>query len=136
MKFHGNNHFIVIEKLAPPSSVCWMHTDYRKARCQKIYNENTHQPDFWHTPPDYKCPSHSTVLWPFFLDRPGELVPEENFWTLWCKRRLTDADTPTIRLGATLSGLTSVHFHHPPIFFTGRMPILPPNQQHRSTKGN
>jgi len=28
-------------------------------------------------------------------------VPEENFWTLWCKGRLTEADTPTIRLCAT-----------------------------------
>ena len=58
----------------------------------------------------------TTVLRPFFRDHPGELVPEENFWTLWCKGRLTEADTPTIRLGATLSGLTSAHLHHPPIF--------------------
>jgi len=27
----------------------------------------------------------TTVLWPFFQDHPGEPVPEENFWTLWCK---------------------------------------------------
>ena len=26
----------------------------------------------------------------FFRDHPGEPVPEENFWTLWCKGRLTD----------------------------------------------
>ena len=39
----------------------------------------------------------TTVLRPFFRDHPGELVPEENFWTLWCKGRLTEADTPTIR---------------------------------------
>ena len=26
----------------------------------------------------------TTVLWPFFRDHPGEPVPEENFWTLWC----------------------------------------------------
>jgi len=39
-------------------------------------------------------------------------VPEENFWTLWCKGRLTEADTPTIRQGATPSGLTSAHLHH------------------------
>jgi len=38
-------------------------------------------------------------------------VPEENFWTLWCKGRLTEADTQTIRLGATPSGLTSAHLH-------------------------
>ena len=40
-------------------------------------------------------------------------------WTLWCKERLTEADTPTIRLGATPSRLSSAHLHHPP-FFTGR----------------
>jgi len=43
----------------------------------------------------------------------------------------------TIRLGATPSGLSSAHLHHPPaIFFTGRMPFLPPNQQRQSTEGN
>jgi len=61
---------------------------------------------------------------------------KRNFWSLWCKERLTEADTSTIRLGTTPSGLTSAHFHHPPIFFTGRMPFLPPNQQCQSTEGN
>jgi len=32
-----------------------------------------------------------------FPDHPGETVPEENFWTLWCKGRLTEADTPSGR---------------------------------------
>jgi len=58
----------------------------------------------------------TTVLWPFFRDHPGEPVPEENFWTLWCKGRLTEADTLTIRLGATPSGLTSAYLHHPPYY--------------------
>ena len=44
-------------------------------------------------------------------------VPEENFWTFWCKGTLTEADTVTIRLGATPCGLTSAHLHHLPIFF-------------------
>jgi len=35
----------------------------------------------------------TTILRPFFRDHLGELVPEENFWTLWCKERLTEADT-------------------------------------------
>jgi len=83
-----------------------------------IRSRSTHTPT--HT--------HTTVLRPFSRDHPGELVPEENFWTSWCKRRLTEADTPTIRLGATPSGLTSAHLHHP-LFFTGQMPFLPPNQQ-------
>jgi len=78
----------------------------------------------------------TTVSRPFFWDHPGEQVPEENFWTLWCKRRLTEADTLTIRLGTTPSRLTSAHLHHPPIFFTGWMPFLPANQQCQSTEGN
>jgi len=72
----------------------------------------------------------------FFRDHPGELVPEENFWILWCKGRLTEADTQTIRLGATPSGVTSAHLHHPPHIFTGQMPFLPPNQQCQSSEGN
>jgi len=64
-------------------------------------------------------------------------VPEENFWTLWCKGRLTEADTLTIRLGATPSGLISAHLHHPhPPFLTGQIPFLPPNQQCQSTEGD
>jgi len=60
----------------------------------------------------------TTVLWPFFRDHPGEPVLEENFWILWCKGRLTEAETPTIRLGATPSALTSAHLHHlQPLFF-------------------
>jgi len=35
----------------------------------------------------------TTVLRPFFQDHPGEPVPEEKFRTLWCKGRLTEADT-------------------------------------------
>jgi len=37
---------------------------------------------------------------------------QENFWTLWCKGRLTEADTLIIQLGATPSGLTSAYLHH------------------------
>jgi len=54
----------------------------------------------------------TTVLRPFFREYPGEPAPEENFWNLWCKGRLTEADTLTIRVGATPSRLTSAHLHH------------------------
>ena len=57
---------------------------------------------------------------------PGEQVPEENFWHLWCKERLTEADTLTVWLGATPTGLTSAHLHHPPIFY--RADALPATQ--------
>jgi len=76
-----------------------------------------------------------TVLRPFLPDHPGEPVLEENFRTLWCMGRLTEAHTPTIWLSTTPSRLTSTHLHHPP-FFTGRMAFLPPNQQCQSTEGN
>ena len=62
------------------------------------------------TPPDIR-------FRPFFQDNLGEPVPEENFRTVWCKGRLTQADTLTIPLGPTPSWLTSAHLHHPPIFY-------------------
>jgi len=68
----------------------------------------------------------TTVLRPFFWDHPGEPVPEQNFWTLWCKGRLTEADTPAIQLGATPSGLTSAHLHHPPYFLQAGCPSYHP----------
>jgi len=71
-------------------------------------------------------PHHTTttVLRPFLWDHPDELVPEENFWTLWCKGRLTEADTPTIRLGTTPSGITRAHLHHPPIAGTNETDFI------------
>ena len=50
---------------------------------------------------------HHNRLWPFFWDHPGEPVPEENLWTLWCKGRLTEADTLTMRLG-----VVNLPLHH------------------------
>jgi len=50
----------------------------------------------------------------FFREHPGEPLPEENFWTVWCKGGLTEADIPTIQLGAIPFGPTSAHLHHPP----------------------
>jgi len=49
--------------------------------------------------------------------------------------RLCTTTTVLWPLFATPSGLTSAYLHLPPIFFTGRMPFLPPNQQHQSTEG-
>jgi len=63
---------------------------------------------------------------PIFWDHPGEPVPEENFWTSWCKGRLTEADTLKIWLGATPSGLTSAHLHHPPIYGPDALPATQP----------
>jgi len=66
-----------------------------------------------------------------FRDHPGEPVPEENFWTLWCKGRLTEANTPTIRLGA---GLISAHLHHAPNFLQAGCPSCRPTNSVKALK--
>jgi len=62
-------------------------------------------------------------------------MPEENFWTLWCKGRLTEADTLTIQLGATPSRVTSVHVHHPPHFLQAGCPSCCPSNSLKALKG-
>jgi len=52
--------------------------------------------------------------------------PQLFYGTLWCKGRLTEADTLTMWLGATPSGLTSAHLTIPHIFY--RMDALPAAQ--------
>jgi len=78
--------------------------------------------------------THTTILQPFFWNHPGDPVPEENYWTLWREGRLTEADTPTIRLGATPSGLTGAHLHHPPIFLQTGCPSCCPTNSVKALK--
>jgi len=59
---------------------------------------------------------------------------KRNFWTLWFKGRLTEADTPTIWLGATPSGLTSAHLHHAPIFLQAGCPSCHPTNSVKALK--
>ena len=81
---------------------------------------------------------HHNRFTALFRDHPGELVPEENFSTLWCKGRLTEADTRTIRPGATPSRLTSAHLQHPPIFYRpDALPVAqPPVSKHYHNQTN
>jgi len=82
-----------------------------------VHCNNCHPPQQQSFPLRFSPPHHTTtIVRPFFRDHPGEPVPE-TFWTLWCKGRFTEVDTPTIRLGASPSGLTSAHLHHPSIFY-------------------
>jgi len=41
----------------------------------------------------YVFTTTTAVLRPFFRDHPGEPVPEENLWILWCKGKLTGRHT-------------------------------------------
>jgi len=80
-----------------------------------------------HTQTNLHYHTTTTILWPIFWDHQGEPVPEENFWILWCKGRLTEADTSTIQLGTTPSGLANAHLHYSPDLFY-RPDALPATQ--------
>jgi len=84
-----------------------------------------------------------TPLQPFYGPFTGTTrlsqCQKRNFWTLWCKGRLTEADTLTIRLGATPSGLSSANLHYPPIFYRpdalpAAQPTLSQSNTHIVTK--
>jgi len=50
--------------------------------------------------------------------------------------KIIEAEEPIVRVSATPTGLTAPPLHpRPQGFFTGRIPFLPPNQQHQSTEG-
>jgi len=104
--------------------------------CQTLFA--SHQRDGEHivtlNRSDHKHHHHHNHFTALFPRPPGWVGARRNFWTLWCKGRLTEADTLTIWLGNTPSGLTSAHLHHP--HFTGWMPFLLPNQHCQSTEGN
>ena len=76
----------------------------------------------WRTTP------HHIRFKALFLGPPGWAGArrEKNLWALWCKGRLTEADTLTIWLGATPSGLTSAHLHHSPSFLQAGCPSCNP----------
>jgi len=78
--------------------------------------------------PDLQPPAHHNRFTAHFPGPPGWAGARKEVleWTLWCKGRLTEADTPIIRLGATPSSLTSAHLHHPPIFLQAGCPSCRP----------
>ena len=82
------------------------------------------------------CHHHHNRFTAFFRDHPGEPAPEENFWTLWCKGRLTEADSHTDHLAGRHSIQTSQCPPPPsPIsFFYRPNAFPPPNQQCQSTE--
>jgi len=63
---------------------------------------------------------HATVLWPFFRDQTGKPVPEEIFWTFIVQGKITEADTLTIQVGTTPSGLIII----PPHFMPDALPAV------------
>jgi len=93
---------------------------FRRRKNSRVYYNTTPPPQPFYGP---------------FPGPPGWAGARRELLNLWCKGRLTQTDSLTIQMGATPSGLSSAHLHHPP-FFTGRIPFLPPIQQCQSTEGN
>jgi len=79
-------------------------------------------------------PPHHNRFTALFPGPPASAGARKEFLDFVVQGKITEADTPTIRLGTTPSGLTSAHLHHPPIFFTDWIPFLSPNQQRQSTE--
>jgi len=68
------------------------------------------------------CKYHTTTSQPFYGP-----FSRTTWVSWWCKGRLTEADTPTIWLGTTPSGLTSAHLHYPPFFYRpDALPVAQP----------
>jgi len=62
-------------------------------------------------------PPHHNRFMALFLGPARSAGTRRELLDFMVQGRLTEADTSTIRLGATPSGLTSAHLHHPPIFY-------------------
>jgi len=78
--------------------------------------------------------THHNRFTALFQGPPRWAGARREFWTLWCKGRLTEADTDHP------AGCHSIWTNkRPPLpsahFFTGQMLFLPPNQQCQSTEG-
>jgi len=81
--------------------------------------------------------THTPVYWPFVHDYPGEPVPEGKTNVDFTEARDSDWQwNPLGHMQVCTSLQTDNHTSTSPLsFFTGRMPFLPPNQQHQSTEG-
>ena len=129
-----------VEKLTD-STMAWLHDEYWYASEAETMATLQHTPLGIHAHTTVSCslrhsfhtylpPPHNNRFTTLLLGPPGSAGARKGFLDLTVQGNITEADTSTIQLGATPSRLTSAHLHHPPIFFTGQMPFLAPNQQH------
>jgi len=90
--------------------------------------------------PNQQCQSTHTHPFngPFFQDYPGEPVPER--WNqsgfYWSKRQWVAEASAGLYASLHLAPDRQPRQHHTTLFFTGRTPFLPPNQQRQSTEGS
>jgi len=83
--------------------------------------------------------AHTTVLWPFYRDHAGELVPRKELRDFMVQGKINSRrhiDHPAGRHSIRTDQCPLPTSTIPPYYFTGQMPFLPPNQQRQSTEGN
>ena len=121
---HNQRHVLIgkqwhqLPELIPTNSNSGLHS------CISI---SIHTQHFTHT---------HTRLTALFRDYPGEPVPKGKTNLDFTEAR--DSEWQWNQLGHMqfcISLQTDNHTNTPPLFFTGRMPFLPPNQQRQSTEG-
>jgi len=104
-----NRYWLLVKVLCPNRHKTAHFADALPSPSLNKYSENKIKTRRTHTPHN-----RFAVL---FRDYPGEPVPKENLLLAFCGAR--EADTPTIRLGATSSGLISNPPPTSPIFYAG-----------------
>jgi len=81
----------------------------------------------------HHTPHHNRFM-ALFLGTPSWTNKKRELLDFMVQGRLTQADTPIIRLGATPSGLSSAHLHHPPIFLQAGCPSCRPANSVKALK--
>jgi len=104
--------------------LCFTHMCHFTGRLGSLYDQSVNQ----HTHTRTHVHIH---LRPFFWDHPGELVPEDNFLTLWCKGRGRHTDYPA---GCHSSWTNQCPPPSSPIFVQARCPSCLPTNSVKALK--
>jgi len=89
---------VISDKVANSSAQIWVNSGKQhmvnKTRTLSSFNDTAQTHNIIFSLRDYVLlndpHNHHNRFTALFQDHPDEPVPEENFWTLWCKGRLTD----------------------------------------------
>jgi len=125
----------------------WHQLDHVQTICTSLqtdYHTNTSSLNFLQAGCSSRCPTNSVKAHthpfngPFFQDYPGEPVPER--WNqsgfYWSKRQWVAVASAGLYASLHLAPDRQPCQHPTTLFFTGRTPFVPPNQQRQSTEGS
>jgi len=94
-----------------------------------IQTRPSERPNTWIWHKSIQHQTTTTVLRPCFQDHPGEPVPEENFWDFTVQRKINRGRHTNHPAGHHSIRTKQCPPPSSPMFFTGRMPFQPSNQQ-------